>query len=99
MAKDFKSRSAPLDGIGLQMHINLSFNEPKTLNSFVANLKRFNDLGMDIHVTEFDVAPAPAVITSRSRACATVLTGLVNQVAQIFSSLPMLPSQLSFLGS
>jgi endo-1,4-beta-xylanase len=56
MAKDFKSRSAPLDGIGLQMHINLSFNEPKTLNSFVANLKRFNDLGMDIHVTEFDVA-------------------------------------------
>ena len=56
MAKDSRSRSVPLDGIGLQMHINLSFNEPKTLNSFAANLKRFSDLGMDIHITEFDVA-------------------------------------------
>jgi endo-1,4-beta-xylanase len=56
MAKDFQSRGVPLDGIGFQMHINLTFNDPKTLSSFAANLKRFSDLGMEIHITELDVA-------------------------------------------
>ena len=56
MAKDFRSRGAPLDGIGFQMHINLSFNGPNTLNSFASNLDRFRDRGMEIHITELDVA-------------------------------------------
>ena len=56
MAKDFRSRGVPLDGIGFQMHINLAFNDPSTLSSFAGNLKRFSDLGLDIHITELDVA-------------------------------------------
>ena len=56
MAKDFRSRGMPLDGIGFQMHIKLSFNDPEKLSSFAANLKRFSDLGMEIHITELDVA-------------------------------------------
>ena len=56
MAKDFRSRGVPLDGVGFQMHINLSFTDPKTLSSFASNLKRFGDLGMEIHITELDVA-------------------------------------------
>ena len=50
-------------------------------------------------IAEFEVAAAAATITSRSRAWAMVLIGLVIQVAQTFSSLPMLPSQLSFCAS
>jgi endo-1,4-beta-xylanase len=56
MAKDFRSSGVPLDGIGFQAHINLKFNDAKTLSSFAANLKRFSDLGMEIHITELDVA-------------------------------------------
>jgi endo-1,4-beta-xylanase len=56
MAQDFRSRGVPLDGVGFQAHLKLSFNNPKTLESFAANLKRFNDLGLEIHITELDVA-------------------------------------------
>ena len=56
MAKDFRSRGVPLDGIGFQTHLNLKFDDPKTLASFASNLKRFSDLGMEIHITELDIA-------------------------------------------
>lgn len=56
MAKDFQTRGVPLDGIGFQAHLKLAFNRPETLKSFAANLKRFSDLGLEIHITELDVA-------------------------------------------
>jgi endo-1,4-beta-xylanase len=56
MAKDFRSRGVPLDGIGFQAHIKLKFNDPTTLRSFATNLKRFSDLGLEIHITELDIA-------------------------------------------
>jgi endo-1,4-beta-xylanase len=56
MAKDFRSRGVPLDGIGFQAHINLTFDDPKILGSFATNLKRFSNLGLEIHITELDVA-------------------------------------------
>jgi endo-1,4-beta-xylanase len=55
MAKDFVARGAPIDGIGFQAHFDLAFDNPKTLDSFAANLKRFSDLGLEIHITELDV--------------------------------------------
>jgi endo-1,4-beta-xylanase len=56
MAKDFRSRGVPLDGVGFQAHVNLKFDDPQKLDSFAANLKRFSDLGLEIHITELDVA-------------------------------------------
>jgi endo-1,4-beta-xylanase len=50
MAQDFVSRGVPLDGIGFQMHI-----EGINYTSLRNNFKRFNDLGMDLHITELDV--------------------------------------------
>ena len=50
MAQDFKNRGVPLHGIGFQMHIR-SVNTTNLRN----NLKRFNDLGMDLHISEMDV--------------------------------------------
>ena len=55
MASDFKARGVPLAGIGFQMHIDLSFDNPGTLASLAANLKRFSDLGMELHITEMDI--------------------------------------------
>lgn len=50
MAQDFLNRGVPLHGIGFQMHIS-GINYA----SLRSNLKRFNDLGLDLHITEMDV--------------------------------------------
>jgi endo-1,4-beta-xylanase len=55
MAQDFKSRNVPLDGIGFQLHIDLSFDDPNTLNSLASNLQRFAALGLIVHITELDI--------------------------------------------
>src|SRR5262249_29645587 len=52
MAKDFKARGVPLDGIGFQMHLTTS-NTP--LSSMETNIRRFADLGMYVQFTELDV--------------------------------------------
>jgi endo-1,4-beta-xylanase len=53
MARDFKSRGVPLDGIGLQMHIGL---KPLALDQMASNMRRLIDLGLQVHITELDVA-------------------------------------------
>jgi len=55
MAVDFKRHGVPLEGIGIQAHVDLSFDKPATLASFRKNMKRFADLGLEIHITELDV--------------------------------------------
>jgi endo-1,4-beta-xylanase len=52
MAKDFKARGVPLDGIGLQMHVGLKTN----LSRLGENIERLTALGLQVHITELDVA-------------------------------------------
>ena len=50
MAQDFLSRGVPISGIGFQMHISgIDYTSLRT------NFKRFNDLGLNLHITEMDV--------------------------------------------
>jgi endo-1,4-beta-xylanase len=53
MVKDFKRRGVPIDGVGLQMHI---FDLAPDVEGIDANIARFSALGMQIHITEMDVA-------------------------------------------
>jgi endo-1,4-beta-xylanase len=55
MAKDFKARGVPLDGIGFQAHIGFWLDTPENLAAFKKNLRRFGALGLDIHITELDL--------------------------------------------
>lgn len=50
MAQDFLSRGVPLHGIGFQMH-RTTLNYDSLRNNF----KRFNDLGLELHITEMDI--------------------------------------------
>jgi len=43
----------PIDGVGFQMHLRSGFDE---FDSVERNLQRFADLGLQIYITEFDVA-------------------------------------------
>ncbi len=55
MARDFKKRGVPLDGVGFQMHVSLKFDDPAKLASVAKNLERFARLGLELQITELDV--------------------------------------------
>ena len=47
-----KDRDVPVDGVGMQMHIEHTFNH---FEGFSENMQRFADEDLDIYITEFDV--------------------------------------------
>lgn len=51
--KGAKERGIPIDGIGLQMHID--GGHPPSKEEVLSNMKRFGELGVEVYVTEFDV--------------------------------------------
>jgi endo-1,4-beta-xylanase len=53
MIRDFRQRGVPIDGVGLQMHVA---NLHADVASISDNIQRFTDLGMQVHITELDVA-------------------------------------------
>jgi endo-1,4-beta-xylanase len=53
MVKDFKARGVPIDCVGFQSHINSASPVP---SDYQANLQRFADLGVDVQITELDIA-------------------------------------------
>src|SRR5450759_3215201 len=53
MVRDFRQRGVPIDGVGLQMHIA---NLHADVASISANINRFTALGVQVHITEMDVA-------------------------------------------
>jgi endo-1,4-beta-xylanase len=55
MARDFLNRGVPLHGIGFQMHVGES---GINYNSMRTNFERFNNLGLDLQITEMSV-PIP----------------------------------------
>jgi len=51
--KSAKQRGIPIDGIGMQMHIDAAKRPNK--NEVISNMQRFGKLGVSVYVTEFDV--------------------------------------------
>ncbi|MET9915193.1 endo-1,4-beta-xylanase, partial [Streptomyces sp. NPDC006476] len=56
MVKDFKSRGVPIDCVGFQSH----FGTGGPPASFQTTLSNFAALGVDVQITELDIAQAPA---------------------------------------
>jgi endo-1,4-beta-xylanase len=53
MVQDFKSRGVPIDCVGFQSHLNSASPLP---SDYQANLQRFANLGVDVQITELDIA-------------------------------------------
>ncbi|WP_217210767.1 non-reducing end alpha-L-arabinofuranosidase family hydrolase [Streptomyces sp. AC550_RSS872] len=69
MVKDFKSRGVPIDCVGLQSH----FSAGGPPASFQTTLSKFAELGVDVQVTELDIAQASATAyTNAVKACLNV---------------------------
>ncbi|MFZ0798706.1 MAG: endo-1,4-beta-xylanase [Terriglobales bacterium] len=58
MVRDFRERGVPIDGVGFQMHISQKqmANLHADVASISANIARFTALGVQVHITEMDVA-------------------------------------------
>ncbi|MEJ7736683.1 MAG: endo-1,4-beta-xylanase [Chitinophagaceae bacterium] len=66
MVTDFKTRGVPIDGIGLQMHININTSRSGIINAFT----QLAGTGLKIHISELDISvnpkSDPAIIYSDS---------------------------------
>ncbi len=78
MVRGFKSNAVPIDAVGFQMHINQS---GPNLASMRANFQRFNDLGVDLHITELDVR----INIDTNTGLATNITDLATQADTYFN--------------
>jgi endo-1,4-beta-xylanase len=54
LVRDLLKQKVPIDALGAQGHLGLRYGLPTTLDMFT-NLKRFQDLGLDIVFTEADI--------------------------------------------
>jgi endo-1,4-beta-xylanase len=82
MAKDFKKRGVPLDGIGFQTHITLKFDDPEKLKSYARNLQRFADLGLELQITELDIRlndSIPASLAAQAKLYGEITSLCVQQ--------------------
>jgi len=69
MVQDFKSRGVPIDCVGFQAH----FGSGGMPGSFQTALSNFAALGVDVAITELDIASAPATAYGNvTRACMNV---------------------------
>ncbi|WP_328993584.1 endo-1,4-beta-xylanase [Kribbella sp. NBC_01245] len=69
LVRDFKSRGVPIDCVGLQAHFG-SGGAPATFQTTLAN---FAALGVDVQLTELDIAQAsPTAYANTVRACLNV---------------------------
>ncbi|WP_217214672.1 non-reducing end alpha-L-arabinofuranosidase family hydrolase [Streptomyces sp. AC550_RSS872] len=69
MVRDFKARGVPIDCVGLQAH----FGTGGPPASFQSTLSNFAALGVDVQITELDIAQAsPTAYANTVRACMNV---------------------------
>jgi endo-1,4-beta-xylanase len=69
MVRDFKSRGVPIDCVGFQSH----FGSGGPPSSFQTTLSNFAALGVEVQITELDIAQAPSTAYANTvRACMNV---------------------------
>ncbi|WP_212828855.1 endo-1,4-beta-xylanase [Catellatospora sp. TT07R-123] len=69
MVQDFKARGVPIDCVGFQSHLTNS-----APSDYQANLQRFANLGVDVQITELDIAGSTqaGAYDAVTRACLAV---------------------------
>ncbi|HEV2784507.1 MAG TPA: endo-1,4-beta-xylanase [Actinophytocola sp.] len=69
LVRDFRARGVPIDCVGLQAH----FGTGGPPSSFQTTLANFAALGVDVQITELDIAQAPSTAYANTvRACMNV---------------------------
>ena len=76
--KSAKARGIPIDGIGMQMHIDATHAPNK--DDVIRNMQRFASLGVEVYVTEFDVnmSAVPASDAARDQIEGTIYYNMMR---------------------
>ena len=53
LVQDLKNRDCPIHGVGFQLHVDTNFNDQ--IQGVIDNMKRYEDIGINVHFTEIDV--------------------------------------------
>jgi len=56
MVQGMRQRGVPIDGVGLQMHINSTVDGQRSADQIRQNMKRLTDLGLQVVYSELDVS-------------------------------------------
>jgi endo-1,4-beta-xylanase len=83
MVSGMLERGVPIDGVGLQMHINQNDSNPSAAQ-LVANLQRLVDLGLEVNITELDIASCgnggtDALLQAQAQRAAAVANACMGQ--------------------
>ena len=83
LVKGMIDRKIPIDGVGLQMHINLdSYQEsPAFLKDVAQNMARLHELSLEVHITEMDIKCVPKGSTK------TCTSELLLRQAKLYANL------------
>jgi endo-1,4-beta-xylanase len=78
MVQGMLARGVPIDGVGMQMHVDSSEGGP-TVEQFASNMQRLVDLGLEVNISELDIATCGAgSVDERLQAQAQRAHGLVR---------------------
>jgi len=74
IVRELKAQGVPIDGVGFQTHANLA----GLPGDFVANMRRFRALGLEVAITEADVGLRVPPDAAKLRAQARIFTQIVR---------------------
>jgi endo-1,4-beta-xylanase len=81
LVKGMKERGIPIDGVGMQFHIELNYL-PK-LDEVSQNMKRLGELGLQVHITELDIrikgSPTPELLEQQAQNYRDILNVCLNE--------------------
>jgi endo-1,4-beta-xylanase len=87
---DLLARGVPVDQLGIQAHMNINDAVP-AVGDLVANMTRFADLGLELEITELDVAlPQGAPVTPELLAHQAAIYGALAEACQRVEACRML---------
>lgn len=92
LIRDLKSRGVPIDGIGHQMHNNISF---PTIASITQTINLFADLGVDNQITELDMSIYTNSTASYTTVPEEILIQQGYQYRDLFHALRQLKGKVS----
>ena len=55
MIKNMINNNIPIDGVGMQAHTHLDDDYPLDYDAMIENFKRYDDIGIEVHITELDM--------------------------------------------
>lgn len=80
LVKQLVDQGVPIDGVGLQMHLVLDAHAP--IEDMKANIRRLNELGLEVAITEMDVRIPKPVTPKKLERQAQLYSDVIQMVLE-----------------